>query len=969
MTKQAGKETVRRLIEDFEKKENQYLSKDFQETEVRNRFIDPFFAALGWELNQTGIDKKSWDVYREYSQRDNSATKKPDYAFRVKEGAKYRVKFFVEAKAPHIDLEGKSPVFQAKRYAFSSHGKTPIVILTDFQTFKVFNGLERPVFDNPLQGLIKGFDMEYHAYLDSWDKIWDAFSKEAVTGGSIERLIGKAGRNFKSLDDEFLADISAWRVTLARNIAIRNKDLSVDHINEVVQRILDRLIFIRNLEDRGIESEDGLLFITNVKNNVYPHLISRFRSLDKAYNGQLFKEHFSENISVDDNIIKDIIKALYPPRSPYQFDMIEPEILGRIYERFLGSKIRLTESHQAKVEEKPEVRHAGGVYYTPEYIVDYIVENTVGVKIEGKIPEEIEAVKICDPACGSGSFLLGAFSYLIEYHREWYAKADTAARKKYRDDFFINTDNEIQVSFKKKAEILRKNIFGVDIDREATEVAIMSLYLKILDEGQTELFLPDITDNIKCGNSLIGTDFYAQGDLDLTDDELKKVNCFDWDGKSGFAKIFNNGGFDVVIGNPPYVNAKTLVELFKNERDYLANSSKFKCLYLKWDLYIAFIEKSIYLLNDRGFFSMIIPYPFLNQNYGTVLRRSILENHRLMSILDLSDKKIFKDAVITNIVLTMQKNGITDRIQINKMNVENNSVSRAFDIEKKNFYQPDSNFSGWNIANKARINLNFPKCHPLGDICFISKGMVLNADEKKAKGKFTKKDLISKAKTNIFSKRYTEGKYIDRFKINETYYLEWNTKRVPAKISRPTFPELYENPKILINKLGIIKAVYDKSNIYCDQTIRIAVLWSHLNNIQNNSINKYMTKARIDLEKLSREYNELFLLGIINSKMGVFLLDRIRGEKNIDINPEYLKQLPIPALDLSSQSGKAKHDVLVSLVEKMLDLKQKEAAERSDHLKEILTRQIDSVDKTIDAAVYELYGLTEEEIKIAEGKE
>ncbi|MDR2953372.1 MAG: hypothetical protein LBU82_09050 [Treponema sp.] len=171
MTRQVGKEAVRKLIEDFEKKENQYLSKNFQETEVRNRFIDPFFAALGWELNQTGIDKRSWDVHREYSQRDNSATKKPDYAFRIKEGAKYRAKFFVEAKAPHVDLEGKSPVFQAKRYAFSSHGKTPIVILTDFQTFRVFNGLERPVFENPLQGLIKDFDLEYHAYLDSWDVI------------------------------------------------------------------------------------------------------------------------------------------------------------------------------------------------------------------------------------------------------------------------------------------------------------------------------------------------------------------------------------------------------------------------------------------------------------------------------------------------------------------------------------------------------------------------------------------------------------------------------------------------------------------------------------------------------------------------------------------------------------------------------------------------------------------------------
>ena len=148
-----------------------------------------------------------------------------------------------------------------------------------------------------------------------------------------------------------------------------------------VQRILDCLIFIRNLEDREIESENTLLSILNVKENIYPHLLPLFRNLDVVYNGLLFKEHFSETINVDDKTIKDIIKQLCPPHSPYEFDIIEPEILGRIYERFLGSKIRLTENLQAKTEQKSEVRHAGGVYYTPQYIVDYIVESTLGVKI------------------------------------------------------------------------------------------------------------------------------------------------------------------------------------------------------------------------------------------------------------------------------------------------------------------------------------------------------------------------------------------------------------------------------------------------------------------------------------------------------------------------------------------------------------------------------------------------------------
>lgn len=245
-----------------------------------------------------------------------------------------------------------------------------------------------------------------------------------------------------------------------------------------------------------------------------------FRDLDADYNGLLLKKHFSEDlVVVDDKVIREIIKKMCYPLSPYQFDEIEPEILGRIYEKFLGSKIRLTDGHQAKVEEKPEVRHAGGVYYTPQYIVNYLVKQTIEDVIKNKSPDEIKQIKICDPACGSGSFLLGAFAYLMQYHLNYYENASVNIQKKYKEDFYYTADKEIKLTIKKRNDILKNNIFGVDIDREATEVAIMSLYLKLLDDGfdkgQVELFmkghiLPDMTGNIKCGNSLVGTDFYGK---------------------------------------------------------------------------------------------------------------------------------------------------------------------------------------------------------------------------------------------------------------------------------------------------------------------------------------------------------------------------------------------------------------------------------------------------------------------------
>jgi len=922
VTRQAGKEVVYKLVEDFEKNEPQYMSKSFQEAEARSRFIDPFFTALGWELNQTDIAKKFWDVHREFSQCDNSTTKKPDYAFRVKEGTKYREKFFVEAKAPHVDLNGNIPVFQAKRYAFSSHGKIPIVILTDFQTFRVFNGLEKPIFENPNRGLIN--DLEYQKYLDTWDTIWDDFSKEAVTEGSIERIIGKVGRNAKSLDDEFLADISAWRETLARNVAIRNKDLSVDHINEAVQRILDRLIFIRNLEDREIESENGLLSMLNVKENIYPHIIPMFRNLDGDYNGLLFKEHFSEKIIVDDPIIKSIIKQLYPPNSPYAFDMIEPEILGRIYERFLGSKIRLTENHQAKVEEKPEVRHAGGVYYTPQYIVDYIVENTVGVKVKDKSPEEIATIKICDPACGSGSFLLGAFQYLIEYHREWYAKANPATQKKYKDDFFTNAESEVQLTLKKKTEILKNNIFGVDIDREATEVAIMSLYLKILDEGydkgQGELFLrghilPDMANNVKCGNSLVGTDFYLQGDLDLVENDMNKVNCFDWDGKDGFAEIFKAGGFDVVIGNPPWVSltGKFGNDIFtKHEIDYLQKVNKLANTYMP-NLYEYFLYKVLNLLKRGGFFGYIIPDRLASNSQFINLRREILTK---TSIKKLVFRAPFPNITADTLIIIYQREyDANNKIEISEYD------KNAILIEQNEFEQNEV-FSFIANTNK-KVSLLLKKIDTLLNIAQLSSLYFTTS------GFGGKSDVITTKQISPKQIPVLKGASINRYVMLQNYWFEFKKQNITGRTTDKE--KLGYKPKILIRKTGdSIIAMIEKTGMFPEQSLYF--LYDPLTD-------------------LSPEY----ILGILNSRVVSFYFrEKLITNKNsiAQIKKVDLDKLPIPALDLSQKPHKAKHDNLVSLVDKMLELKRKEAAELSDHLKTVITRQIDAVDKAIDTAVY-----------------
>jgi type I restriction-modification system DNA methylase subunit len=268
-------------------------------------------------------------------------------------------------------------------------------------------------------------------------------------------------------------------------------------------------------------------------------------------------------LTIDDKPLKDIIKSLYYPDSPYEFSVLPADILGQAYEQFLGKVIRLSPGHRAIVEDKPEVKKAGGVYYTPTYIVEYIVKNTVGKLLENKNPKQVAKLKILDPACGSGSFLINAYQYLLDWHRDWYIKDGTKKWATVRSPvLYQGYGGDWRLTTTERKRILLNNIHGVDIDSQAVEVTKLSLLLKVL-EGENEetlnrqfkLFheraLPDLGSNIKCGNSLIGPDFYKNKQMSFLDDEERyRINVFDW--QAEFPEIMKSGGFDVVIGNPPY---------------------------------------------------------------------------------------------------------------------------------------------------------------------------------------------------------------------------------------------------------------------------------------------------------------------------------------------------------------------------------------------------------------------------------
>ncbi len=428
------------LVERFHEHRDDYRAGGYTETEVRREFVDPLFKALGWDIDNTaGYAEAYKDVVHEDAIKVGGSTKAPDYSFRIG-GAR---KFFVETKKPSVNVKGDPvPAYQVRRYAWSA--KLPLSIVTDFEEFAVYDCRTRP---KPTDKASKDrtLYLTYADYDQRWEEIAGVFSPEAIRKGSFDKYAAsKKKRGTAEVDAEFLQEIERWREKLAKSIARRNEKLSQRELNFAVQKTIDRIIFLRICEDRGIEQVDQLLAVTNGP-TIYPRLCQLFRAADAKYNSGLFHfesekgrpeqpDEWTLSLAIDDKVLKDIIKHLYPPDSPYEFSVMPADILGQVYEQFLGKVIRLTASHQAKVEEKPEVRKAGGVYYTPTYIVDYIVQNTVGKLVEGKTPHEIAGrtatfkpakgkrpLSVLDPACGSGSFLIGAYQYLLDWHLKWYS--------------------------------------------------------------------------------------------------------------------------------------------------------------------------------------------------------------------------------------------------------------------------------------------------------------------------------------------------------------------------------------------------------------------------------------------------------------------------------------------------------------------------------------------------------------------
>ena len=963
-----GKQDVARLCQHFTTNQHAFLAPGVKEADIRQSLINPFFEALGWDVSNKAMKAPQYrEVILEDSLDVEGHQKAPDYTFRVG----VLRKFYAEAKKCAVNIGADTgPAFQLRRYGFS--GNLTLSILTNFEELGVYDCTRRPrPSDKASYDRVQYF--RFDEYPDRWGELWDVFSCEAVWSGAFDQYAeSKRKRGTSEVDAEFLKEMEGWRDVLARNVAIRNQHLSPDDLNDAVQRTIDRVVFLRMAEDRALEPYEQLLKLCE-----RPDIYARFmhdlcRRADGKYNSGLF--HFQKEsgvsedpdritlkLAVDDRVFKPILESLYFEHgSPYHFGVLPVEILGTIYERFLGNVIRLTAGHQAKVEEKPEVRKAGGVYYTPAYIVDYIVKHTVGRQIERRSPAQLAGNKdelpfrVLDMACGSGSFLLGAFQCLLDHCLGWYVehKPENFKKAVYQDP----RNGHWRLMVEEKKRILTTHIFGVDIDLQAVEVTKLSLLLKVL-EGETDQSLslsqlafgdralPNLADNIKWGNSLIGPDYFT-GNLARDAGEMKNVNAFDW--KQGFPDAMEAGGFDCIIGNPPYVRVRTFKELYPAQAEYL--EAHYRCAVHVWDIYLLFFEQGVRLTRQNGAISLIVPIQTLHQPNCESLRRYLLESTRIHELADLSHLRVFEGAIVKNCILTCDKGDphgsiISVRVPETPGDLSTGRATRW--PQAKVMVNP---------ALSLKVELLSPirelcdklrgRSWLLSDLCYSTFGLRSCA---KGKGQGGKERLITTNSTAKNAKPYLEGRDIKRYVIYPTGRF---IRYLPKEMYSPRSPRLFETEKI-ISQTMLSKArpvaTYDDRGYYVEQSLACIVPQGIITN-----------------RKMETELPLKFILGVINSSLEGFyfasyVIDQSLGGGLIHATPGTHDKLIVPKV-----SGQQVEE-MVSLVDSILTVSKQLAAAKSEAQRAVIQRQIDATNTEIDRLVYDLYRLTPEETALVEG--
>jgi hypothetical protein len=953
-------DSIKRLIERFDQQSDQVRSPEYNETQLRIDFVNPMFAALGWDMdNSAGYAEQYRDVVHEDRVKVAGMTKAPDYSFRIG-GAR---KFFLEAKKPFVNLKTAwEPAYQLRRYGWSA--KLAVSILTDFEEMAVYDCRVAPrQFDKP--AVARRDYLTYHEYTERWDFIEGTFSKRAVLQGEFDRYCQTAkGRGRQEFDDTFLEEIEEWRRELANNLALRNESLDEPGLNFSVQRIIDRIIFLRIAEDRGTEGTGQLMGLLN-GDQTYARLKKLFIDADVRYNSGLF--HFENEkgrdetpdtlttgLEVDDAALKKIIKRLYYPESPYEFTVVNVDILGSVYERFLGKLITLTAGHRARIEEKPEVRKAGGVYYTPAYIVDYIVKNTVGKLLENKTPKEAANLKVLDPACGSGSFLIGAYQHLLDWYLARYTASEPAKLATGKNAVLRPSPaGNWRLTIAERKRILLDNIHGVDLDSAAVEVTKLNLLLKCL-EGETsqtlgfqhrfsfgkERALPDLGHNVLCGNSLVGSDMMSTDAWKGMDDRAKRrLNPFDYERE--FSPVFEGGGFDALIGNPPWG-----ADLDEPSRRYLNKYPR-----------VADFESSQYFLHrvpglskPNGLMGMIVPNTFFLNVWAKGARAEMGSAGGYLSLVDLSELDVFLGPNVRSGIILWKKakaevctcltwvRAGTPPVALRDVTSAELSAASTW----KQYFEAESPARSVVIrlaATHKRLS-DFASVRQ-GYIPYRTTTLTRRHGARRAAEILEGRLFHSNERVDDSSLREIQGADVGRYRLEWSgtwvRYGHWVSTHLPVE-------EVFSGDRVLIREVTG-KPPHRLLATVTDQVF-----------VHNPSVLAVAPQPGVSPRVIA---------GVLNSKLGSLLFSVLAPKAKKGLFPKIIitdaKLLPFPAVVKS----KAFSD-LDRLVAAQLELSRRLASEPLPQGREQLEREIAATDRQIDKLVYQLYGLTADEVRIVE---
>jgi type I restriction-modification system DNA methylase subunit len=946
-----------------------------KEESEKPRFLTKFFEYLGYEHDT------------EYQLEKIAITGSSDAALKDSESEKIAVS--VEWKGvDHKDLErkktqkGEAPVTQLFRYMADQ--QTKIGIVSNFVEIRVYHW----DFQKERFWSFKLEDLVVKPHLV--DHLYYLLCKTNVLTQNpvISTLARNTTEEEKVVTKNFYTEFKAVRENLYHHLIEQNPEIDRLVVLEKTQKFLDRFTFALVAEDvtllpRG-ENNMGIIRMTynfgkgsrdRGDEKIWIQFKNLFQDIDEGrsdispkiaeYNGGLFKkDDILDDLHIKDSVWEEIVNL-----EKYDFATeLNVNILGHIFEQSISDIEALKAEIEAnspleawqpevdgvdqiveqEIEQKPKLskRKKDGIYYTPEYITKYIVENTIGRYLDEN-PDKLETIKILDPSCGSGAFLNQAHNYLIDRYK-WATPEDEAYD-------LMGTNQSVQDKIK-----ALKSLYGVDLQPESVEISKLSLWLKTADR---EHKLENLDSQIKCGNSLID------------DVEVAGDRAFDW------GKEFDFGGFDIIVGNPPYVGIQDIpIEMRRvYEEKYTSATGRF-------DLFHLFIEKSIRLLKHGGYLSFIIPNKFLTNTQSQTLRKYMLDMGNIVSILS-NEGMVFDEANVNSVVIVFQKTNMAKDCDV--FAFQNDLVTKVSTVERVVFENDGENrfiiSQTQNSDLKSKIEANTCK---LSDIADVKDGIVA--------GK-VKDMLFHTRKINDTCKPILFGKDIHRYSLNfANKFVDYRPEEMmKEEIIRAgegvriglwlRTPEIFERPKILTRQTADrVIASFDESDYYFEHTL-------HSTHIFDTN------------------YNPKFVLAILNSNLMKYYYQSIISQSGTlfpQIRIALLKQLPIP------KATQAEQEKLASLVDKIMALKadlhtreqgiksflkdnygleiKKQLPETQDLMSKIgnislsqkqelhkwydgekkvlldLENQVSNVDIQIDSEVYRLYGLNEEEILVIE---